>query len=147
MVSLVQVVSRASAAAAIDVVVERHCRVLRRVHYIGLRSGQVAGVAGAAVDAGIGLVHVVAIVGRSLAAHDAVASKEHLIRQSNAINAPVTVHKDGRQIVTATEHLSRVGHISGVETAQVKARQAFAANEHSCHIGDLPGVKVTHVDA
>ena len=40
--------------------------------------GEVARVAGAAVDVGISLVNVVGIIGRALATHKAVASIEHI---------------------------------------------------------------------
>ena len=69
-VTRVQVIGRSRAAAAQFVVVERQRRVRRRVAGIGLFPlGEVARVARAAVDVGIGLVNMVGIIGRALAAH------------------------------------------------------------------------------
>ena len=78
---IVQVVGRTRASAALAIVVERQCRVRRRIAGVGLFPfGEVARVAGTAVDVGVGLIRVVAIVGRALATNQIVAVIEHHFR-------------------------------------------------------------------
>ena len=75
----VQVVGPARAAAALAVVVERQRRVRRRVAGIGFfKSAEVARVARAAVEVGIGLVHMAGIVSRALVARQLGAIIEHI---------------------------------------------------------------------
>ena len=138
----VQVVGRARAGAALAIVIERQRRVIRRVAGIGHRAGEVARVARAAVDVGIGLVRVVGIVGRALAAHQAGAVLEHAVRRSHSRCAPPAADINGRQHVTAREHASHVSHLGRVEAAQVNGCQLCTFTKHPSHISHRTGLQV-----
>ena len=75
----VQVVGRARATAALGVVIERQCRVRRCVASIGLgtRGSEVAWVARAAVQVGVGRIHIIFIISRALATNQAGTVAEH----------------------------------------------------------------------
>ena len=101
-----------------------------------LLRGEVARVAGAAVDVGVGLVPRVGVaIGSALAAHQAGAAVEHICRVRHGRSAPAIAHIDGPQIAAVSEHTLHVCHIRGVETAQIKVCQAAAAPEHAYHMG------------
>ena len=104
--------------------------------------GEVARVAGAAVDVGIGLVNMVGIVGRALAAHQAGAVSEHTDRTGHGSRAPTATHIDGPQIGAAKEHVIHNVHIGRVEIPYVKACKTAAGTEHPVHIGQFTGVQV-----
>ena len=144
--SFIQFVGFARAATAIVVVVERQRRVIIRVANISLRAGKVAGVVGAAVDAGIGAIHMGGIVGRALAANETVAVLEHVMRagESHVGHLPTLSGIDGLQSATAPEHVTHVDHLCGVETAQLQDRQFIAAVEHPIHTRHLAGVQEAH---
>ena len=106
----------------------------------GILRGEVARVAGASVDVGVGLVHTAGIVGRALAAHQTGAVIEHISGERHGSRAPAIAYIDGPKIAAAIEHVNHNVHIGRVETAQVKARQSIATIEHVTHIGHLAGV-------
>ena len=103
----VQVVGRARAAAALVVVVERERRVRRRVVGIGLGfSGEVARVAGSAVDAGIVDTNMAAVEGRALAAHQRGATGEHACGCFHGSRAPATARINGTKVTATHKHAS-----------------------------------------
>ena len=147
MFARVQVVGRARASAALGVVVERQRGVLGRVHCVGLgtRSSEVTRVARATVDVGIGLVHMIGIINSAHAAHQTGAIGKHRNGTCHCCRAPALTHIDGSQIAAGIEHVTRIGHHRGVETAQVKTRQTRAVSEHASHIGHLGCVETAQV--
>ena len=135
-IAQVQAVGRARATAAQVVVIERQRRVRRRIAGIGLGTlfGEVARVAGTAVDAGTGLIHIVAIASRALTAHQAGAVSEHVNGTGYILCVPLVTDIYGPQVTAISEHPLHIRHISGVEGAQVKACQASAFLEHEHHV-------------
>ena len=145
----VQVIGPAHAVSAHVVVVERQHFIVPCVAGIGLgtRSSEVARVARAAVDVGIGRIRMAGIIYRTLAAYQTVAIEKHIGGRRRDIRAPATAHIDGSQIAAATKHIIHIDHLKRVETAQVKARQAAAATEHKVHIGHVGRVETAQVKA
>ena len=150
--ALVQVVGRLPPAFVVAaLVIEVESQQLCRRVVAGVsspRCSEIAGVAGAAVDVGVGLVcRVRRLPCRALAAHKMFASREHMIGTCHSIRAPAIAHIDGLQIVTIPKHLIHIGNLGRVEGAQVKARQTAAIIEHLIHIGYVGRVEVAHVKA
>ena len=119
-VAIEQVVDQRGGVGDINITIAVHIATQASV----LR-GEVAGVARAAVDAGIKTVRVAGIIGRSLAAPDLGAFPEHAIRIAvgSGRRAPATAGIDCGEFTATREHPPHVGHLGRVETAQVEARQ------------------------
>ena len=93
--------------------------------------GEVARVARAAVDMGVGLVLRVGFVpGCALAAHQAGAVIKHISGAGHSRCAPITVHIDGPQVAAAIEHVTHISHLGRVELTHIKARQIKATRKH-----------------
>ena len=70
------------------------------------------------------------------------AIKEHITRSGQAISSPTVAHVDGGEIRAATEHVTHVGDIGGIETAQVQVIESRAALEHTRHVGGIRGIEI-----
>ena len=147
--ALVQVKGCTRATAALVIVVERQRRVLLRKAGIGLGLlGEVARVAGPAVDMGVSLIDVVGIVSRTHAAHQFGAAIEHIPRRGRrgqCLRTPTVTGIDGRQGTAILEYTTHVSHVRGVEIAHVKTRHIAAATKHVSHVSNCCGVEVFHV--
>ena len=109
----------------------------------GRLHAEVAGVVGAAVDVGVLFAHVVDVIGRALAANQAGAILEHVPSVAHGSRRPAIAHIDGAQIIAVDEHVSYLVDLRRVETAQVKTRQFITAIEHESHNGHLTGVQIS----
>ena len=96
--------------------------------------GEVARVAGAAIDVGVFGISVAGIVGRALTAHQSGAVLEHIARGIQSIVAPTVTGIDGGKMTATIEHQTHAAHKSGVEATQVKTRQTSAVLEHAPYV-------------
>ena len=135
-----QIVDQGCHVADVHVVVAVH--VTTQASVLG---GEVARVAGAAVDVGVGLVHMVGIIGRALTAHQVGTVLEHICGTGNGIRTPTTSGIDGCQVAATIEHVFHISHLGRVKTTQVKARQACAKVEHAIHTSHLGRVEVAYI--
>ena len=144
----VQIIGRALAAAALGVVVERQRPVILGEAGVGFgtRCGEVPRVTGAAVDVGIGLVNMVDIIGRALAARDVFTLIKHLVGYGDSRCCPTAANEDVTS-ATAPKHLFHTPHLGSVETAQVQGSQLVAIIEHATHIDHIGGFEIAHVKA
>ena len=95
---------------------------------------------------GVGVVGIVLIILRSVAADKRPAAFEYIRRRGQyRACAPVVVAKNGLQCRTAGEHITHIRHVVGVERTEVKRREFFATLEHTAHIRHLAGVELTQV--
>ena len=100
----------------------------------GILRGEVARVAGAAIDVGVFGISVAGIVGRALTAHQSGAVLEHIARGIQSIVAPTVTGIDGGKMTATIEHQTHAAHKSGVEATQVKTRQTSAVLEHAPYV-------------
>ena len=109
--------------------------------------GEIARIAWAAVDMGVGLVHVVLIIDRSLATDKMGAFIKHVAGLSHVVCLPAFAGKYRFQLIAAVEHAFHVPHVAGVEATQVKGNQRFAALEHVFRFCHIRGLEVTQVQS
>ena len=111
-----------------------------------LHTCEVAGVALAVVDVGVGGAEMTIFIGRTLAAHEAGAAIEHVITYA-ALGAPFVTNDDGLQVGVFCKHSAHRGHFGRVEACEVKLRQRWATIEsgyHLRHIGRLQPVQMPY---
>ena len=67
---------------------------------------------------------MVGVEGSALTAHQAGATVEHQCRRCYIGSAPLVAHINGLEVVAVIECAEHVGHIAGVEVAQVEGLEA-----------------------
>ena len=86
---------------------------------------------------------MVDVVGRTLTAHQAGTILEHVPSVAHGSRRPTIAHIDGPQVIAVDKHVSYLVDLRRVETAQIKTRQFITAIEHESHNGHLTGVQIS----